>query len=95
VNEAPRIEGKCKALEQNILLSADFANHFPNRLVSLDMRTLPASVHLRNSLHCHLPHPGITQHVGLAPIHPSLLPDNPLTRGEKDFYSAYTLRQPL
>jgi len=40
VNEASRIEGMCKALDQNILLSAEFARHFPTRLVSLGMHTL-------------------------------------------------------
>ena len=34
------IEGMCKALNQNILLSAEFARHFPARLVSLGMHTL-------------------------------------------------------
>jgi len=40
VNEASRIEGMCKMLDQNILLSAEFARHFPTRLVSLGMHTL-------------------------------------------------------
>jgi class 3 adenylate cyclase/uncharacterized protein (DUF427 family) len=40
VNEASRIEGMCKALDQNILLSAEFARHFPSRLVSLGRHTL-------------------------------------------------------
>lgn len=40
VNEASRIEGMCKALDENILLSAEFARHFPARLVSLGMHTL-------------------------------------------------------
>ena len=40
VNEASRIEGICKALNQNILLSAEFARHFPARLVSLGLHTL-------------------------------------------------------
>jgi adenylate cyclase len=40
VNEASRIEGMCKALDQNILLSAEFARHFPTRLVSLGRHTL-------------------------------------------------------
>jgi class 3 adenylate cyclase/uncharacterized protein (DUF427 family) len=40
VNETSRIEGMCKALGQDILLSAEFARHFPTRLVSLGMHTL-------------------------------------------------------
>jgi len=40
VNEASRIESMSKALNQNILLSAEFARHFPTRLVSLGMHTL-------------------------------------------------------
>ena len=40
VNEASRIEDMCKALDQNILLSAEFARHFPTRLVSLGMQNL-------------------------------------------------------
>jgi class 3 adenylate cyclase/uncharacterized protein (DUF427 family) len=40
VNETSRIEGMCKALDQNILLSAEFARHFPTRLVSLGRHTL-------------------------------------------------------
>jgi class 3 adenylate cyclase/uncharacterized protein (DUF427 family) len=40
VNEASRIEGMCKTLNQNILLSAEFARHFPTRLVSLGRHTL-------------------------------------------------------
>jgi class 3 adenylate cyclase/uncharacterized protein (DUF427 family) len=40
VNETSRIEGMCKALNQNILLSAEFARHFPTRLVSLGRHTL-------------------------------------------------------
>jgi adenylate cyclase len=40
VNEASRIEGMCKALDQNILLSAAFARHCPGRLVSLGSHTL-------------------------------------------------------
>jgi class 3 adenylate cyclase/uncharacterized protein (DUF427 family) len=40
VNETSRIEGMCKALNQDILLSAEFARHFPTRLVSLGEHTL-------------------------------------------------------
>ncbi|UCC55495.1 MAG: adenylate/guanylate cyclase domain-containing protein, partial [Gammaproteobacteria bacterium] len=40
VNETSRIEGMCKKLDQDILLSAEFARHFPTRLVSLGMHTL-------------------------------------------------------
>ncbi|MGD2056179.1 MAG: DUF427 domain-containing protein [Gammaproteobacteria bacterium] len=40
VNEAARIEGMCKVLDRNILLSAEFARHFPTRLVSLGRHTL-------------------------------------------------------
>jgi adenylate cyclase len=40
VNEASRIEGMCKTLGQNVLLSAEFTRHCPNRLVSLGMHTL-------------------------------------------------------
>ena len=40
VNETSRIEGMCKTLDQNILLSAEFSRHFPTRLVSLGMHTL-------------------------------------------------------
>jgi len=40
VNEASRIEGRCKALDQNILLSAEFARHCPGRLVSLGSHAL-------------------------------------------------------
>jgi len=40
VNEASRIEGMCKTLNRNILLSAEFARHFPNRLVSLGRHPL-------------------------------------------------------
>jgi len=39
-NKASRIEDMCKALEQNNLLSAEFARHFPNRLVSPGRHTL-------------------------------------------------------
>jgi len=40
VNTASRIEDMCKSLDQNILLSAAFARHFPGRLVSQGMHTL-------------------------------------------------------
>ena len=40
VNETSRIEGMCKALGQDILLSAEFARHFPTRLVSLGRHPL-------------------------------------------------------
>ncbi|MGD8631198.1 MAG: DUF427 domain-containing protein [Gammaproteobacteria bacterium] len=40
VNAASRIEGMCKALGQDILLSAGFARHCPGRLVPLGMYTL-------------------------------------------------------
>ncbi len=40
VNEASRIEDMCKTLGQNVLLSAEFTRHCPNRLVSLGMHTL-------------------------------------------------------
>ena len=40
VNEASRIEDLCKALDRNILLSAEFARHCPGRLVSLGRHTL-------------------------------------------------------
>lgn len=40
VNEASRIEGMCKTLDQNILLSAEFSRHCPSRLVSLGRHPL-------------------------------------------------------
>jgi len=40
VNEASRIEGMCKMLDRNILLSAEFARHCPGSLVSLGRHTL-------------------------------------------------------
>jgi adenylate cyclase len=40
VNETSRIESMSKTLNQNILLSAEFARHFPTRLVSLGTHTL-------------------------------------------------------
>jgi len=40
VNEASRIEGLCKTLDQTILLSAEFARHCPDRLVSVGTHTL-------------------------------------------------------
>ena len=40
VNEASRIEGLCKTLDRNILLSAEFARICPGRLVSLGRHTL-------------------------------------------------------
>ena len=45
VNEASRIESMCKTLGQTILFSAEFARHFPNKLVSLgehDLRGVSA-----------------------------------------------------
>jgi adenylate cyclase len=40
VNEASRIEGMCKVLDQDILLSAGFTRHYRGRLVSLGRHTL-------------------------------------------------------
>jgi adenylate cyclase len=40
VNETSRIESMCKALDQTILFSAEFARHFPTRLVSLGVHKL-------------------------------------------------------
>ncbi|MGB5441968.1 MAG: DUF427 domain-containing protein [Gammaproteobacteria bacterium] len=40
VNEASRIESMCKPLGQTILVSAEFARHFPDRLVSLGAHQL-------------------------------------------------------
>ncbi len=40
VNEASRIESMCKTLDQSILLSAEFARHFPTRLISLGTHDL-------------------------------------------------------
>ena len=40
VNEASRIESMCKTLGQTILFSAEFARHFPARLVSLGEHSL-------------------------------------------------------
>jgi adenylate cyclase len=40
VNEASRIEGMCRMLQQNILLSAEFSRLCPSRLVSLGRHTL-------------------------------------------------------
>jgi adenylate cyclase len=40
VNEASRIESMCKTLGQTILFSAEFARHFPVRLVSLGEHSL-------------------------------------------------------
>ena len=40
VNETSRIEGMCKTLNRNILLSAVFVRHCPGRLVSLGSHTL-------------------------------------------------------
>jgi len=40
VNEASRIEAMCKTLGQNIILSSKFAQHCPNKLISLGRHTL-------------------------------------------------------
>jgi adenylate cyclase len=40
VNEASRIESMCKKLGQTILISDEFARHFPDDLVSLGVHTL-------------------------------------------------------
>ncbi len=40
VNEASRIESMCKTLDQTILVSAEFARHFPSRLVSIGVHDL-------------------------------------------------------
>jgi adenylate cyclase len=40
VNEASRIEGMCRTLDKTILVSAEFARHFPTRLVSLGRHKL-------------------------------------------------------
>jgi len=40
VNEASRIEGMCKTLDQSILLSSEFSRYCPSKLVSLGMHTL-------------------------------------------------------
>jgi len=40
VNEASRIESMCKTLGQTVLVSNEFARHFPDKLVSLGVHTL-------------------------------------------------------
>jgi len=40
VNKASRIESMCKTLDETVLFSAEFARHFPTRLVSLGMHNL-------------------------------------------------------
>ena len=40
VNEASRIESMCKTLGQTVLVSSEFARHFPDKLVTLGVHTL-------------------------------------------------------
>jgi len=61
VNEASRIEGLCKTLDQNILLSAEFARHCPGKLVSVGTHTL-RGVSTPQELFTLPPEPGTITH---------------------------------